>query len=300
MAGFLLVMTSGFFEPAGGRSSVWFQHAAWFLGHPDVWLQIVQIIGFIVGALWLAVWLWRQGRRGLSSLVLGSFSATLIMAFYAARTVHSIFTEGASAGAQTDWSFYYLRSFGLVMGAVTLLVLVIGGLKMFRSRGQILRNAVSNLFLLTVALLLISTYFISSVIRNSDDLLHDTYFLATHQQPFLVSILCCFIFAAFYRCFHAIFKVNYRSVLAWAHWVCFTAGVLALFHKLVDPLEGMPRRYVDYAPLEQTTDWALIGAAFVTLFSFLVLGICIIEALYRRLKHGKEPDRYHDRPDVYS
>ena len=58
---------------------------------------------------------------------------------------------------------------------------------------------------------------------------------------------------------------------------------------------GMPQRYVAYDEVFARLQTLQLIGYFVTLISVLAFAICIGEAIYRRIKTGKEPPETHDR-----
>jgi cytochrome c oxidase subunit 1 len=113
--------------------------------------------------------------------------------------------------------------------------------------------------------------------------LHDTYYVVAHFH-YVLSLGAVFaIFAGFYYWFEKMFGVKYNEFLGATHfWIMFVGVNLVFFPQHFLGLQGMPRRYVDYADgyalWNQVSSWGYV----VTIVGVGVFLIMLIEAAIRR------------------
>ncbi|MCR9266196.1 MAG: cbb3-type cytochrome c oxidase subunit I, partial [Alphaproteobacteria bacterium] len=123
-----------------------------------------------------------------------------------------------------------------------------------------------------------------------DQALHDTYYVVAHFH-YVLSLGAVFaIFAGWYYWFEKIFGVKYNSLFARLQFLFFFVGANVIFfpqHFL--GLQGMPRRYVDYADghafWNMVSSWGYVIMLIGMAFFFLVL----IDAIVRRRKADANP-----------
>jgi cytochrome c oxidase subunit 1 len=118
---------------------------------------------------------------------------------------------------------------------------------------------------------------------GGDQSLHDTYYVVAHFH-YVLSLGAVFsIFAGFYYWFEKIFGVKYSSVLARIQfWFFFIGANVIFFPQHFLGLNGMPRRYVDYA--DGHAFWNLVssGGYLIMLVGMLVFFALLIDAAVRR------------------
>ncbi|WP_291075874.1 hypothetical protein [Hyphomonas sp.] len=162
------------------------------------------------------------------------------------------------------------------------------------ARRRFVRDPVSVLFLfLSVAGALMIAGLGQAM--DSATLYHDTYYIAARNR-FLAALLgITLVFWALYRWFRAIIGVRYNRWLGVIHWIAWSASVALLIWPGLSLEAGMPQRYAAYDEVFARLQTLQLIGYFVTLISVLAFAICIGEAIYRRIKTGKEPPETHDR-----
>ena len=123
-----------------------------------------------------------------------------------------------------------------------------------------------------------------------DHVLHDTYYVVAHFH-YVLSLGAVFgLFAGWYYWFEKMFGVKYNKFIGYAHfWTMFVGSNLLFFPQHFLGLQGMPRRYIDYADAFSTWHfWSSMGYA-VTLVATTIFFIGVIEAAVRRRKGVANP-----------
>jgi cytochrome c oxidase subunit 1 len=116
-----------------------------------------------------------------------------------------------------------------------------------------------------------------------DYTLHDTYYVVAHFH-YVLSLGAVFaIFGGFYYWYEKMFGVKYNEFLGATHfWIMFIGVNLVFFPQHFLGLQGMPRRYVDYA--DGYTLWnqvSSVGYA-ITAVGVLVFLVMLAESAIRR------------------
>ncbi len=121
-----------------------------------------------------------------------------------------------------------------------------------------------------------------------DYALHDTYYIIAHVRLMIWLTLFLVCTGLFYYFFRRIIGAGYRRWLGLLHWLATVIGLGLIFLPAhLASQQGMPSRFViDQSALDTLNQLASAGA-FVTVLSLIVFGICIGEAVYRRIRHGK-------------
>lgn len=268
--------------------------------------SLVTCLPIYLSRLLFALWVWagspkRQRRFFLCVIVLTVISIVCAFVFavlhYAAQEPGRDFFE-----VQVDAELHRMVVF--IVSSVSSLALMIAKTVALKNNWRsVTRSSLSNLMIL-LTLMIIGLYGAGTLLawRLIDTShLHDTYYMVFEVWRIMLFIAILVGFALIYRHFRHFFGVNFRRVLGYGHGLTLALGMIFAGGTYLNQAISPPQlaRYPDYNDAFVFYDHSFMVAAFVTLFSSIVFGICILEAVYRRLRHGKEPDRYDDRPDLH-
>lgn len=229
------IVIAGKILPNEGGSAILFQHLFWFLGHPEVYIIILPVMGVVSEILSIYS---RKPIFGYLAMV-GSLFAICILACLV--WAHHMFVTG-------------LNPFiGSIFVLLTLLIAVPSAIKTFNWLTTIwkgnIRFTPASLFAIGFVSMFISGGLTGIFLGNSaiDIHLHDTYFGIAHFH--LVMGVAAFfgMFAGIYHWFPKMYGRYMNNTLGYIHFWFTLVGAYCIFWPMhYEGFAGMPRRYYDY------------------------------------------------------
>jgi cytochrome c oxidase subunit 1 len=269
---------SKFFVPAGGGDPVMFQHLFWFFGHPEVYIMILPGFGIVSHVISTFSKKPVFGYLGMAyAMVAIGFIGFIVWA-------HHMYTVGMNVNLKA----YFV--------AATMVIAVPTGIKIFSwiatMWGGSLDFKVPMLWAIGFIFLFTLGGVTGVVLANAgvDHALHDTYYVVAHFH-YVLSLGAVFtLFCGWYYWFEKMWGVKYNGFLGGLHfWFMFIGSNMVFFPQHFLGLNGMPRRYVDYADAFREWHWWSTMGYYVVMVGMGFFFLSLIEAVIRRRKAEANP-----------
>jgi cytochrome c oxidase subunit 1 len=233
------ILGAHIFDPQNGGVLLW-QHLFWFFGHPEVYVIALPFFGIVSEVFPVFS---RKPLFGYKTII---YATIAIAAYSVAVWAHHMYVTGG----------VLLPFFALL----TMLIAVPTGVKIFNWIGTMWRGSVTFETPMIFALGFLVTFVfggLTGVILASPPLdfpLHDSYFVVAHFHYVVFGTVVFAMFSGFYFWWPKWTGRMLNERLGYVHfWMLFIGFHLTfLIHHWLG-VEGMPRRYADYADQDQFT-----------------------------------------------
>lgn len=224
-----------FFDYVYGGDTILFQHLFWFFGHPEVYVVIIPVFGFInmilpfnntrrIASKHHLIWaIYMMAYMGF---IVWGHHMYLVGLDHRSRALYSTITVMISLPATVkvvNWTMTLLNGAlkwdAALLFSFSFIIFFLGG-------------GLTGMWLSHVAL---------------NVSMHDTFYVVAHFHLMFSASTFTGTFAAIYYYFPALFGIKYSRIFAYLHLIYFTGGQWMTFLPLFwIGYSGMPRRIHDY------------------------------------------------------
>lgn len=224
-----------FFDYVYGGDTILFQHLFWFFGHPEVYVVIIPVFGFINMILPYSNTrriaskhhlIWAIYMMAYMGFIVWGHHMYLVGLDHRSRALYSTITVMISLPATVkvvNWTMTLLNGAlkwdAALLFSFSFIIFFLGG-------------GLTGMWLSHVAL---------------NVSMHDTFYVVAHFHLMFSASTFTGTFAAVYYYFPALFGIKYSRIFAYLHLIYFTGGQWMTFLPLFwIGYSGMPRRIHDY------------------------------------------------------
>ena len=226
---------TSFFDYSGGGDAVLFQHMFWFFGHPEVYVIMLPIFGYVNTILSFYL---RKRISARGSLLYSMYTIAFLGFFVWG---HHMYMVGLSHTTR------------MLFSTLTVMISVPAATKLMHWSVTVVNSfftlELPLLFTLTFIFFFVSGGVSGMYVANTgmDVLFHDTFYVIGHFHVMFAGSGMIGIFAAFYFYFPALYGVRYSRVYGYIHYVYYIIGqLMTVIPMLWLGYCGQPRRVLDY------------------------------------------------------
>ena len=226
---------TSFFDYSGGGDTVLFQHMFWFFGHPEVYVIMLPVFGYVNTIM---SYYFRKRISARASLLYSMYTIAFLGFFVWG---HHMYMVGLSHTTR------------MLFSTLTVMISVPAATKLMHWCVTIVNSnfvmEIPLLFSLTFAFFFVSGGISGMAVAHTgmDVLFHDTFYVIGHFHIMFGGSAMLGIYAAFYFYFPVLYGVKFSRIYAYIHYTYYTLGqLLIILPMLWLGYCGQPRRILDY------------------------------------------------------